>query len=107
MICRCWRPRTRSADWRMTPSTSRATSTRSTGPVLLVGHSYGGAVISVAGASTPNAVGLVFVAAFALDEGEAFSEIYAQFGDTPILSAVRPSEYPVGDGKTATELTIA
>jgi pimeloyl-ACP methyl ester carboxylesterase len=77
------------------------------GPVLLVGHSYGGAVISVAGASTPNAVGLVYVAAFALDEGEAFSEIYAQFGDTPILSAVRPSEYPVGDGKTATELTIA
>ena len=77
------------------------------GPVLLVGHSYGGAVISVAGASTPSAVGLVFVAAFALDEGEAFSEIYAQFGDTPILKAVRPSEYPVGDGQTATELTIA
>jgi len=76
-------------------------------PVLLVGHSYGGAVISVAGASTPNAVGLVYVAAFALDEGEAFSEIYAQFGDTPILGAVRPSEYPAGDGKTATELTIA
>jgi pimeloyl-ACP methyl ester carboxylesterase len=77
------------------------------GPVLLVGHSYGGAVISVAGASTPNAVGLVYVAAFALDEGEAFSEIFAQFGDTPILGAARPSEYPVGDGKTATELTIA
>src|SRR3954452_6155692 len=38
------------------------------GPVVLVGHSYGGAVISVAGASTPNAVGLVYVAAFALDE---------------------------------------
>jgi len=53
------------------------------GPVLLVGHSYGGAVISVAGASTPNAVGLVFVAAFALDEGESFAEIFAQFGDTP------------------------
>lgn len=41
------------------------------GPVLLVGHSYGGAVISVAGASTPDAVGLVYVAAFALDEGES------------------------------------
>src|ERR687894_1839444 len=38
------------------------------GPVVLVGHSYGGAVISVAGASTPNAVGLVYVAAFAPDE---------------------------------------
>src|SRR5215208_7058678 len=46
------------------------------GPVLLVGHSYGGAVISVAGASTPNAVGLVYVAAFALDEGESFAEIF-------------------------------
>jgi pimeloyl-ACP methyl ester carboxylesterase len=76
------------------------------GPVLLVGHSYGGAVISVAGASTPNAVGLVFVAAFALDEGESFAEIFAQFGDTPLLSAVRPGTYPLPDGETAVELTI-
>ena len=38
------------------------------GPVLLVGHSYGGAVISVAGAAADNVVGLVYVAAFALDE---------------------------------------
>jgi pimeloyl-ACP methyl ester carboxylesterase len=63
------------------------------GPVLLVGHSYGGAVISVAGASTPNAVGLVYVAAFALDEGESFAEIFAQFGATPLVGAVRPSSY--------------
>jgi pimeloyl-ACP methyl ester carboxylesterase len=77
------------------------------GPVLLVGHSYGGAVISVAAASTPNAVGLVYVAAFALDEGESFAEIFAEFGETPLVGAVRPSEYPVGDGETATELTIA
>ena len=35
------------------------------GPVLLVGHSYGGAVISTAATSAPNVVGLVFVAAFA------------------------------------------
>jgi pimeloyl-ACP methyl ester carboxylesterase len=41
------------------------------GPVLLVGHSYGGAVISVAGAAADNVVGLVYVAAFALDEGES------------------------------------
>ena len=76
------------------------------GPVLLVGHSYGGAVISVAGASTPNAVGLVFVAAFALDEGESFAEIFAQFGDTPLLSAVRPGTFPLPNGETAVELTI-
>jgi pimeloyl-ACP methyl ester carboxylesterase len=77
------------------------------GPVLLVGHSYGGAVISVAGASTPNAVGLVYVAAFALDEGESFAEIFAEFGETPLVGAVRPSTYPLPDGGTAVELTIA
>ena len=77
------------------------------GPVLLVGHSYGGAVISVAGASTPNAVGLVYVAAFALDEGESFGEIFGQFGDTPLVGAVRPSNYPLPNGESAVELTIA
>ena len=77
------------------------------GPVLLVGHSYGGAVISVAGASTPNAVGLVYVAAFALDKGESFGEIFGRFGDTPLVGAVRPSHYPLADGETAVELTIA
>ena len=40
------------------------------GPVLLVGHSYGGAVISVAG-HAPNVLGLVYVAAFAPDAGES------------------------------------
>ena len=44
------------------------------GPVLLVGHSYGGAVITVAGAA-PNVVGLVYVAAFAPDGGESLSDI--------------------------------
>jgi pimeloyl-ACP methyl ester carboxylesterase len=77
------------------------------GPVLLVGHSYGGAVISVAGASTPNAVGLVYVAAFALDEGESFGEIFGQFGETPLVGAVRPSQYPLAGGEMAVELTIA
>ena len=77
------------------------------GPVLLVGHSYGGAVISVAGASTPDAVGLVYVAAFALDEGESFGEIFGQFGETPLVGAVRPSHYPLDNGESAVELTIA
>lgn len=40
------------------------------GPVLLVGHSYGGAVITQAG-NLPNVVGLVYIAAFAPDEGES------------------------------------
>src|SRR5437879_11957764 len=71
------------------------------GPVLLVGHSYGGALISVAGATTPNAVrAVVYVAAFALDEGAAFSQIFAKFGATPILGAVQPSDYPLANGQT-------
>src|SRR3954471_20786097 len=54
------------------------------GPVLLVGHSYGGAVISVAGADADNVVGLVYIAAFILDEGESFGEVFAGFPPTPL-----------------------
>ncbi len=45
------------------------------GPVLLAGHSYGGAVITNAASSAPNVAGLVFVAAFAPDEGETLGEV--------------------------------
>src|ERR1700710_2535624 len=47
------------------------------GPVLAVGHSYGGAVISTAATGLGNVVGLVFVAAFASDEGERLGEVEA------------------------------
>jgi pimeloyl-ACP methyl ester carboxylesterase len=43
------------------------------GPTILVGHSYGGYVITNAGANNPNVTGLVYVAAFAPDEGESLS----------------------------------
>jgi pimeloyl-ACP methyl ester carboxylesterase len=43
------------------------------GPVLLVGHSYGGFVITNAGYNNPNVTGLVYVAAFAPDEGQSIS----------------------------------
>src|SRR4051812_25196 len=77
------------------------------GPVLLVGHSYGGAVISVAGAAADNVVGLVYVAAFILDEGESFGEVFGRFPATPLGEALRPGTYPLPDGDTAVELTIA
>ena len=48
------------------------------GPILLVGHNYGGAVISVAAAATDQAVGLVFVAAFIPDVGDTVAEILAR-----------------------------
>ena len=47
------------------------------GPVLLVGHSYGGAVITAAG-DLPNVVGLVYVAAFAPEAGESLAQIGEQ-----------------------------
>ena len=47
------------------------------GPVLLVGHSYGGAVITQAG-DLPNVAGLVYIAAFAPDEGETLGAITEQ-----------------------------
>jgi pimeloyl-ACP methyl ester carboxylesterase len=77
------------------------------GPLLLVGHSYGGAVISVAGAAADEAVGLVFVAAWILDEGESFAEVAGRFPATPLGAALRPGAYPLRDGGTAVELEVA
>jgi pimeloyl-ACP methyl ester carboxylesterase len=45
------------------------------GPVILVGHSYGGAVITNAGNNNPNVTGLVYVAAFAPDQGQSLSDL--------------------------------
>jgi pimeloyl-ACP methyl ester carboxylesterase len=52
------------------------------GPVLAVGHSYGGAVISNAATGLGNVVGLVFVAAFAPDEDERLGEVAAGSRDS-------------------------
>jgi pimeloyl-ACP methyl ester carboxylesterase len=65
------------------------------GPVLLVGHSYGGAVITVAGVAE-NVVGLVYVAGFAPDEGEALGPLQARFPDSPAASHFVPAEAPEG-----------
>jgi pimeloyl-ACP methyl ester carboxylesterase len=51
-------------------ATTRRVLAMQDGPTVLVGHSYGGVVISELGEDAPNVVGLVYVAAFALDEGQ-------------------------------------
>jgi pimeloyl-ACP methyl ester carboxylesterase len=77
------------------------------GPVLAVGHSYGGAVISNAAAKAANVVGLVFVAAFAPDEGERLGDVEAGSKDSVLNSALVPLRYPTGDGaQTAVEFAI-
>jgi pimeloyl-ACP methyl ester carboxylesterase len=77
------------------------------GPVLAVGHSYGGAVISNAATDAANVVGLVFVAAFAPDEGERLGEVASGSKDSVLMGALAPLQYPVGDGtETAVEFAI-
>lgn len=65
-------------------------------PVLLVGHSYGGAVITEAAAGNASVVGLVYVAAFAPDHGETSLQLTAQFPGSTLGDTVRA--YPLGDG---------
>jgi len=59
------------------------------GPVLLVGHSYGGVVITEAG-NNPKVVGLVYVAAFAPDAGESAGSLAKPYGPTPGGAEIRP-----------------
>ena len=75
------------------------------GPVLAVGHSYGGAVITNAATRSPNVVGLVFVAAFAPDEGEKLIDVTGASKDSVLGSALVPRQYPTGSG-TGTEFLI-
>jgi pimeloyl-ACP methyl ester carboxylesterase len=77
------------------------------GRILAVGHSYGGAIITNAAANASNVVGLVYVAAFAPDEGEILQDIEAGSTDSVLNTAIRPSNYPVGSGpETEIELSI-
>jgi pimeloyl-ACP methyl ester carboxylesterase len=76
------------------------------GPVLAVGHSYGGAVISNAATNASNVVGLVFVAAFAPDDGERLGEVEAASKDSVLNSALVPRQYPTADGGTDVEFFI-
>ena len=70
------------------------------GPVLLVGHSYGGAVISVAAVQATNVVGLVYVAAYVPDEGESVLDLGGKFAPTALATAIRPASYPTSDPAT-------
>jgi pimeloyl-ACP methyl ester carboxylesterase len=75
------------------------------GRVLAVGHSYGGAIISNAATDADNVVGLVYVAAFAPDEGETLGEVENDSKDSVLNSALVPLQYPENGG-TATEFAI-
>ena len=76
------------------------------GPVVAVGHSYGGAVITNAATDAKNVVGLVYVAAFAPEEGETLGAAEAASKDSVLNSALVARQYPTANGGSATEFYI-
>jgi pimeloyl-ACP methyl ester carboxylesterase len=77
------------------------------GPVLLVGHSYGGVVTTNAAVQTPNVTGLVYICAFLPDEGESVQDLAAQATDSLLGPNLRPAQYAIaGSEEPGTELFI-
>jgi pimeloyl-ACP methyl ester carboxylesterase len=77
------------------------------GPMLLVGHSYGGAVITNAATTATGVVGLIFIAAFAPDEGERLGDVEGGSKDSILNTALVQRQYPTGqDSETAVEFAI-
>lgn len=76
------------------------------GPIVLVGHSYGGAVITNAAADDPNVKALVYVAAFVPDKGEQLGTLINKFPGSIIQAATQPVPYPNPDGTTGTDLYL-
>ena len=77
-------------------ATTKRTVSAQNGPVLLVGHSYGGVVVTEAG-NDPKVAGLVYIAAFAPDTGESVSALIKD----PVPGAPVPPILPPQDGYLA------
>ena len=65
---------------------------RQDGPTIVAGHSYGSQIITALGTDAPNAVGLVYIAAFGLDEGESIGALLAQGPPIPALAHLEVDE---------------
>jgi pimeloyl-ACP methyl ester carboxylesterase len=76
------------------------------GPVVLAAHSYGGAVISNAATNADNVKALVYVNAFATEDGEVLGNVEKGSTDSALNPALQQFTYPTGDGATATELLV-
>ncbi|MBN9154776.1 MAG: alpha/beta hydrolase [Microbacterium sp.] len=74
------------------------------GPVVLVGHSYGGAVIGIAGAAQ-NVVALVYAEGYVLEEGETIAQLQGRFPDSPLVPNLVFSPFPLGDS-TGTDVSV-
>lgn len=77
------------------------------GPVLLVGHSYGGAVITQASAGLDNVTGLVYLAAFGIDVSESCASVQAPFPPSMLSSTSYPTPYDAPGAPQGPDLYIA
>ncbi|WP_431221475.1 alpha/beta hydrolase [Leifsonia xyli] len=85
----------------------RSVMTQLDGPLLAVGHSYGGAIISNAATGLDQVKGLVFVSGFAPEEGQSLGEVEGTSRDSALSPALEQKTYPLGDGdETAVELYV-
>ncbi|MFE6552892.1 alpha/beta fold hydrolase [Streptomyces sp. NPDC057746] len=84
------------------------------GPIILVGHSYGGAVITNTATGNPNVKALVYIAAFAPDKGESAAALSVKFPgshlsddpDAPVPTALNAVPFTQPDGSTGTDLYL-
>jgi len=84
----------------------RALVERIDGPVVLAGHSYGGAVVTVAGAAE-NVVGLVFVAAYVLDEGENLGQLQEHYSAPELGEKLVYAPFPIAGLNDGTDVSVA
>ncbi|MEU0402457.1 alpha/beta hydrolase [Streptomyces sp. NPDC006197] len=76
------------------------------GPVILVGHSYGGAVITLAG-TEDNVRALVYLAGYALEEGESLGELQGRFPDSGLADALVYTPFPgAGPAEPGTDVSV-
>jgi pimeloyl-ACP methyl ester carboxylesterase len=69
---------------------------RQEGPTIVAGHSYGGQIMTALGEDAPNVVGLVYIAAFGLDEGESLGALLGGGPPTPSLANLIVDEQGFG-----------
>jgi pimeloyl-ACP methyl ester carboxylesterase len=77
------------------------------GPVVLVGHSMGGTVITNAAAGKSNVKALVYIAAFVPDVGETQGDLINKYPGSEVLPVSVPVSYTKADGTTGTDLYLS
>jgi pimeloyl-ACP methyl ester carboxylesterase len=77
-----------------------------TGPIVLVGHSYGGNVISVAAASVEQVKALVYLNGWMCDEGESQQELLEKFEGSLVGPSIRPVPFTAADGSEGVDLYL-